>query len=104
MRGWIERDFEISEVPSRGNTLNVTQFHFTDWPDRGGCRATLVNDLFVIHFADVPESPEVFLRFLRRVKKTHDSKELSTDGNSPIVAHCSAGVGRTGFFFCFIQG
>ncbi|XP_073669547.1 receptor-type tyrosine-protein phosphatase S isoform X11 [Paramisgurnus dabryanus] len=54
----------------------VRQFQFTAWPDHG-----------------VPEYPTPFLAFLRRVKTCNPPDA------GPIVAHCSAGVGRTG---CFI--
>ncbi|XP_051979720.1 receptor-type tyrosine-protein phosphatase S-like isoform X5 [Xyrauchen texanus] len=54
----------------------VRQFQFTAWPDHG-----------------VPEYPTPFLAFLRRVKT------CSPPDAGPIIAHCSAGVGRTG---CFI--
>uniref|UniRef100_A0A3B3ZGX1 protein-tyrosine-phosphatase n=1 Tax=Periophthalmus magnuspinnatus TaxID=409849 RepID=A0A3B3ZGX1_9GOBI len=54
----------------------VRQFQFTAWPDHG-----------------VPEYPTPFLNFLRRVKSCNPPDA------GPIVAHCSAGVGRTG---CFI--
>ncbi|XP_047444665.1 receptor-type tyrosine-protein phosphatase S-like isoform X21 [Mugil cephalus] len=54
----------------------VRQFQFTAWPDHG-----------------VPEYPTPFLNFLRRVKSCNPPDA------GPIIAHCSAGVGRTG---CFI--
>ncbi|XP_061834729.1 receptor-type tyrosine-protein phosphatase S-like isoform X4 [Nerophis lumbriciformis] len=54
----------------------VRQFQFTAWPDHG-----------------VPEYPTPFLNFLRRVKTCNPPDA------GPIIAHCSAGVGRTG---CFI--
>ncbi|XP_039538121.1 receptor-type tyrosine-protein phosphatase S isoform X17 [Pimephales promelas] len=54
----------------------VRQFQFTAWPDHG-----------------VPEYPTPFLAFLRRVKTCNPPDA------GPIIAHCSAGVGRTG---CFI--
>ncbi|KAM6948832.1 receptor-type tyrosine-protein phosphatase S isoform 3-T3 [Aplochiton taeniatus] len=54
----------------------VRQFQFTAWPDHG-----------------VPEYPTPFLAFLRRVKACNPPDA------GPIIAHCSAGVGRTG---CFI--
>ncbi|XP_034744855.1 receptor-type tyrosine-protein phosphatase S-like isoform X13 [Etheostoma cragini] len=54
----------------------VRQFQFTAWPDHG-----------------VPEYPTPFLNFLRRVKACNPPDA------GPIIAHCSAGVGRTG---CFI--
>eukprot|EP00063_Salmo_salar_P021578 XP_013996413.1 PREDICTED: receptor-type tyrosine-protein phosphatase delta-like isoform X8 [Salmo salar] len=54
----------------------VRQFQFTAWPDHG-----------------VPEYPTPFLAFLRRVKACNPPDA------GPVIAHCSAGVGRTG---CFI--
>ncbi|XP_076839573.1 uncharacterized protein LOC143484634 isoform X2 [Brachyhypopomus gauderio] len=53
----------------------VRQFQFTAWPDHG-----------------VPEYPTPFLAFLRRVKPCNPPDA------GPIIAHCSAGVGRTGYF------
>ncbi|XP_056884839.1 receptor-type tyrosine-protein phosphatase T isoform X6 [Takifugu flavidus] len=54
----------------------VRQFHFTSWPDHG-----------------VPCYATGLLGFIRQVKF------LNPPGTGPIVAHCSAGAGRTG---CFI--
>nr|XP_046178530.1 receptor-type tyrosine-protein phosphatase S-like isoform X1 [Oncorhynchus gorbuscha]XP_046178531.1 receptor-type tyrosine-protein phosphatase S-like isoform X1 [Oncorhynchus gorbuscha]XP_046178532.1 receptor-type tyrosine-protein phosphatase S-like isoform X1 [Oncorhynchus gorbuscha] len=54
----------------------LRQFQFTAWPDHG-----------------VPEYPTPFLAFLRRVKACNPPDA------GPVIAHCSAGVGRTG---CFI--
>ncbi|CAL1532183.1 unnamed protein product [Lymnaea stagnalis] len=51
----------------------MTQFHFTSWPDKG-----------------VPLTPWSLVDFQQRV-----SSEPTT---SPVVVHCSAGVGRTGTF------
>jgi len=54
----------------------VYQFHYTTWPDHG-----------------IPESPTDLLNLQRKLRKTFP---FSLD--SPIVIHCSAGVGRTGTF------
>ncbi|MBN3320438.1 PTPRT phosphatase, partial [Atractosteus spatula] len=54
----------------------IRQFHFTSWPDHG-----------------VPCYATGLLGFVRQVKF------LNPPGAGPIVAHCSAGAGRTG---CFI--
>ncbi|XP_064349734.1 receptor-type tyrosine-protein phosphatase F isoform X15 [Camelus dromedarius] len=54
----------------------LRQFQFMAWPDHG-----------------VPEYPTPILAFLRRVKACNPLDA------GPMVAHCSAGVGRTG---CFI--
>ena len=53
----------------------VTQYHFTVWPDHG-----------------VPDYPTSLLLFVRRVTAAN------YDSASPIIVHCSAGVGRTGTF------
>jgi hypothetical protein len=44
--GWIERAFEVEETRFDGTPtlINVTQFHFTDWPDRGEHRC--ISSLF----------------------------------------------------------
>ncbi|KAH3739620.1 hypothetical protein DPMN_046274 [Dreissena polymorpha] len=54
---------------------HVKQFHFKSWPDK-----------------DVPDTTWCLLDFWRAVD-TNDSTNTS-----PIVVHCSAGVGRTGTF------
>ena len=53
----------------------VKQMQYTAWPDH-----------------NVPDHPTPFLMFLKRVKA------LNQPENSPIVCHCSAGIGRTGAF------
>ncbi|XP_059173257.1 receptor-type tyrosine-protein phosphatase epsilon-like [Physella acuta] len=51
----------------------VTQFHFTSWPEKG-----------------VPITPWAWVDFEQRVAFNPTSR--------PVVVHCSAGVGRTGTF------
>ncbi|GFS14722.1 receptor-type tyrosine-protein phosphatase mu [Elysia marginata] len=51
----------------------LTQFHFTAWPDKS-----------------VPESPWGVVDLYQRV--------MAVPGSGPILVHCSAGVGRTGTF------
>ena len=53
----------------------ITQYHFTDWPDFG-----------------VPENASSMLKFVRRVRSA------TSPTHGPVVVHCSAGVGRTGTF------
>ena len=48
-------------------------FHFTAWPDKG-----------------VPKKYDEFVTFLE------DSREHGKQSDTPIIVHCSAGVGRTG--------
>eukprot|EP00057_Strongylocentrotus_purpuratus_P015831 XP_011670305.1 PREDICTED: receptor-type tyrosine-protein phosphatase epsilon [Strongylocentrotus purpuratus] len=51
----------------------VTQFHFTEWPDKG-----------------VPKHTSSLLKFIKEVKADHGQF------THPLIIHCSAGVGRTG--------
>ena len=64
------------EGPRDGQPLHVTQFHFTAWPDHG-----------------VPQYATGVLSFRNRVNQHHVSHKAS-----PMVVHCSAGVGRTGTY------
>nr|XP_054764133.1 uncharacterized protein LOC129270827 [Lytechinus pictus] len=52
---------------------NVCQYHYTEWPDKG-----------------VPKHTSSLLMFLREVQAHHGQNE------TPLLIHCSAGVGRTG--------
>jgi len=54
---------------------NVNQLHFIGWPDHG-----------------VPDVNKVFYTFYNMIK------EVKSNGQKPVVVHCSAGVGRTGTF------
>ena len=75
------------ELSGRTSSLKVTQFHYTAWPDRG-----------------VPQSPQHFLAFRNAVADDHQrcasAAKAAGDPRSPILVHCSAGVGRTGTFCC----
>ena len=74
---FIMRDFTVGS--ERTDELRrVVQCYFKGWPDYG-----------------VPESPGVFVDFLRLVDDCHDK---SQDPGSPLLVHCSAGIGRTGTF------
>ncbi|XP_071851434.1 uncharacterized protein [Apostichopus japonicus] len=54
----------------------VHQFHFISWPDMG-----------------TPKQPTPLITFAQHVKQMHGTEETT-----PMVVHCSAGVGRTGTF------
>ena len=58
----------------------IEQFHFTVWPDKG-----------------VPESNVVMASFLTLIRKGVAGIEAKQP-KSPLLVHCSAGVGRTGTF------
>ena len=60
----------MSDVPA----LEVKHFQFLGWPDHG-----------------VPQFATSLITFIRRLRECHDP-------HSPMLVHCSAGVGRTGAF------
>ena len=62
---------DLSSAP-----LEVTQFHYTAWPDH-----------------NVPSSGMSLVYFTRAVRKAHPRTEPKH-----LLVHCSAGVGRTGTF------
>jgi len=71
---YVTRTFIIEKVSTK-EQRTIRQFHFVSWPDHG-----------------VPDYPTALLSLRRRVRFYHDA-------SSPLLVHCSAGVGRSG---CFI--
>ncbi|KAH0616712.1 hypothetical protein JD844_028043 [Phrynosoma platyrhinos] len=69
---WTIRDLKIER---HGDCMMVRQCNFTAWPEHG-----------------VPEASASLVHFVKliRASRAHDS--------TPIVVHCSAGVGRTGVY------
>uniref|UniRef100_A0A8D2LM06 Phosphatidylinositol phosphatase PTPRQ n=1 Tax=Varanus komodoensis TaxID=61221 RepID=A0A8D2LM06_VARKO len=69
---WTIRDLKIER---HGDCMMVRQCNFTAWPEHG-----------------VPETSTSLVHFVKliRASRAHDS--------TPIVVHCSAGVGRTGVY------
>eukprot|EP00117_Sycon_ciliatum_P006555 scpid29616/ scgid10043/ Receptor-type tyrosine-protein phosphatase C; Leukocyte common antigen; T200 len=70
---------------------DVVHVQFTGWPDR-----------------KVPESPSVLLSLIRLVRGTlHRQRVSPPPGSSvrpsPLLVHCSAGVGRTGTFLALME-
>jgi len=63
---------------SNNEKKDLWQLHYTEWPDQG--------------------IPQVSTSFLKLI---HLSNEHNTS-NSPIIVHCSAGLGRTGTF-CIVH-
>ncbi|XP_070110741.1 phosphatidylinositol phosphatase PTPRQ isoform X1 [Equus caballus] len=69
---WTIRDLKIER---HGDCMTVRQCNFTAWPEHG-----------------VPENTAPLVHFVKlvRASRAHDT--------TPMVVHCSAGVGRTGVF------
>ncbi|XP_071622442.1 phosphatidylinositol phosphatase PTPRQ [Heliangelus exortis] len=69
---WTIRDLKIER---HGDCMMVRQCNFTSWPEHG-----------------VPETTAPIIHFVKliRANRAHDT--------TPMVVHCSAGVGRTGVF------
>uniref|UniRef100_UPI003AAE95FB receptor-type tyrosine-protein phosphatase beta-like n=1 Tax=Centroberyx gerrardi TaxID=166262 RepID=UPI003AAE95FB len=74
---WTIREFKICSEEQLSYSRLVRQFHYTVWPDHG-----------------VPETTQSLIQFVRTVRDYINR----TPGSGPTVAHCSAGVGRTGTF------
>ncbi|ETE63576.1 Tyrosine-protein phosphatase non-receptor type 20, partial [Ophiophagus hannah] len=55
--------------------IEMVNKQFTNWPDHG-----------------TPKSLQHLVKFVRYMRKTHQS--------GPVVAHCSAGIGRSGVLLC----
>lgn len=70
----VERTIQITKD---GETKEITQYHLQNWPDFGVVEPAV----------------------LAKLVKLIDSKR----GNQPFLAHCSAGVGRTGTFLTAYQ-
>ncbi|XP_040556490.1 receptor-type tyrosine-protein phosphatase eta isoform X3 [Gallus gallus] len=73
---WTIRDFNVENADTM-ESHTVRQFHFTSWPDHG-----------------VPETTDLLINFRHLVHEYSSQNPI----DSPILVHCSAGVGRTGTF------
>ncbi|XP_004683616.2 PREDICTED: receptor-type tyrosine-protein phosphatase eta [Condylura cristata] len=73
---WTIRDFTVKNSQT-SESHPLRQFHFTSWPDHG-----------------VPDTTDLLINFRYLVR------DYMKQGppESPILVHCSAGVGRTGTF------
>jgi len=67
------REMELENVQT-GQVRNIFHFQYREWPDHG-----------------LPSSASTFRHLLKLVDVFHDKQ-------SPIIVHCSAGIGRTGTF------
>ncbi|EDV21548.1 uncharacterized protein TRIADDRAFT_64201 [Trichoplax adhaerens] len=68
---YIIREFKMNQLPSKSDGRQIYQLQYIMWPDHG-----------------VPVSPSEIMSYL------HELQRYANDGM--ILAHCSAGVGRTG--------
>ncbi|KAF0877149.1 PTPRV phosphatase, partial [Crocuta crocuta] len=73
---WTQREFQLQHIAQQ-QQRRVKQLQFTTWPDHS-----------------VPEAPNSLLTFVELVRE----QARATPGTSPVLVHCSAGVGRTGTF------
>nr|XP_056706517.1 tyrosine-protein phosphatase non-receptor type 20 [Euleptes europaea] len=71
---FIIRVIEITNKRTQEKRM-VQHLQFTSWPDHG-----------------TPQSPEHLIRFIRFLRKANK--------RGPVVAHCSAGIGRSGVLLC----
>lgn len=69
----VIRTFSVTNTSSEEAPRMVTHFQYREWPDHG-----------------LPASPAGFLRLVQLV--------CQVDTGTPIIVHCSAGIGRTGTF------
>ena len=75
---WIFRRMK-HKVPNSNEDRIITQIHFTEWKDK-----------------DVPE--EEFDKFIDAFECIDRGRKNKNNQDTPVVVHCSAGVGRTGTF------
>ena len=75
---WIFRKMK-HKVPNTNEDRTITQIHFTEWKDK-----------------DVPE--EEFDKFIVAFECIDRGRKNKNNQDTPVVVHCSAGVGRTGTF------
>lgn len=71
------RTLKIASKEAPADILTVHQYHYFGWPDHG-----------------VPPSSDGLLQLISHINKTRNE----CGDTSPIVTHCSAGIGRTGAY------
>ena len=78
----------IREIQLKNNSTkivrNITQIHFTGWPDHDIPQSEDGQNYFIF---------EILNEIIEKIDEINKEK-----GEDPIVVHCSAGVGRTGTF------
>lgn len=79
-------DYEIRMLTVCFNNETRTLYHYwyTAWPDH-----------------NLPNNPDALIQFIKQIENTKKHDELK---KSPVLVHCSAGVGRTGCFLAITIG
>jgi len=80
----IKRTFCVSKIDDSSDPLKVLHIHYVDWPDFG-----------------VPENPASITRVIEEIDNFVEVSRASS--TSPVVVHCSAGIGRTGTLLAIIS-
>nr|XP_027194217.1 tyrosine-protein phosphatase non-receptor type 4-like [Dermatophagoides pteronyssinus] len=78
---FLERRFKLID-PENKNTHYITHLQYLAWPDQG-----------------VPDDDTDFLKLIFKVREL---RQESSD--SPVIVHCSAGIGRTGVLILMETG
>ena len=73
----VHRTLTLTNKANYGDTRTVHQYHYFGWPDHG-----------------VPPSADGLLWLISHINKVKDA----SGDRSPIITHCSAGIGRTGAY------
>jgi len=84
LRNITVRIFSICHTESSEDAREIVQMHYTEWPDFG-----------------VPTTTHT-IRELIRLVDLFKERSLSRSLNGPIIAHCSAGIGRCGTFYAIL--
>ncbi|XP_078532408.1 tyrosine-protein phosphatase non-receptor type 13 isoform X3 [Lissotriton helveticus] len=74
LENFVIRELELEDLQT-GELRHISHLNFTAWPDH-----------------DTPTEPKKLLTFISYMRYIHTS--------GPIIAHCSAGIGRSGTLIC----